>query len=95
MPQSSLLVVLHGQAEVCDGALEILLDEDVGGLDVPVRDGRLAARARDLRVKVAQAGEQRVAQAKLKKEIAAFERTSIFSEKRILIELTRTKLLLK
>lgn len=53
-------VELDGEAEVGDAAGAVLLDQDVLALQVAVGDGRLALRAVDLRVQVAEAAGGRV-----------------------------------
>jgi len=55
-------VELDGEAEVGDAAGAVLLDQDVLALQVPVGDGRLALRAVDLGVQVAEAAGGRVRQ---------------------------------
>lgn len=55
-------VELDGEAQVGDAAGAVLLHQDVLALQVPVGDGRLALRAVDLGVQVAEAAGSRVGQ---------------------------------
>ena len=58
----------HSKTEVCYGACEVSLDEDISWLDVPVSDGGLGTGARDLCVEVRNAGRSRMGQSDLHKK---------------------------
>ena len=65
---NELPVKSHSQPEVCYGAREVSLDEDVSWLDVPVSDGGFGTGARDLGVEVRDAGRSRMGQSDLHKK---------------------------